>query len=78
MKILDGELQETVFDWPKSADSEDDSTSVSAADITESETSSASTNVFQGKPLDIKKDTMYHPNQVTYVHGEYSASTPTS
>ncbi|KAI8886135.1 cysteine dioxygenase type I, partial [Backusella circina FSU 941] len=69
MKILDGELQETLFDWPKSADeADDDSTNASAADITENETASTPTNVFQGKPLDIKKDTMYHPNEVTYVH----------
>ncbi|EPB88408.1 cysteine dioxygenase [Mucor circinelloides 1006PhL] len=44
MKILDGELQETLFNWP------------------------ASDQHLNGKPLAISKNTVYQPNQVTYVH----------
>ncbi|KAI8369407.1 RmlC-like cupin domain-containing protein, partial [Radiomyces spectabilis] len=49
MKILDGQLQETLYDWPSEV-------------VAETESSST------GVPLHISKQTVYHPNQVTYVH----------
>ncbi|OAD66319.1 hypothetical protein PHYBLDRAFT_7545, partial [Phycomyces blakesleeanus NRRL 1555(-)] len=44
MKILDGELQETLYDWPNRP------------------------SIDGGVPLNVSRDTMYHANQVTYVH----------
>jgi cysteine dioxygenase len=65
MKILDGELQETQYQWPSSA--ETDSIQV-IGDITEVSASLPSTK--HGQPLVVSKNTVYHPNQVTYVHGK--------
>lgn len=68
MKILDGELQETQYNWPTSGDSEE---SVPVEDVTNGITeSSPSQNEMNGQPLAISKDTVYQPNQVTYVHGK--------
>lgn len=67
MKILDGELQETLFDWPTSSADADE---VAVADITEGSTASSSRhNELHGQPLAISRNTVYQPNQVTYVHG---------
>ncbi|CAO3616067.1 unnamed protein product [Mucor fragilis] len=69
MKILDGELQETLFNWPSSGEQEDEVPQ--RADITESSAAPASTSDDQhlnGQPLAISKNTVYQPNQVTYVH----------
>ncbi|GAA5815174.1 hypothetical protein MFLAVUS_008680 [Mucor flavus] len=66
MKILDGELEETQFDWPSSADNNESVPVV--GDITEASATSLSHNSLDGKPLAISKNTVYHPNQVTYVH----------
>lgn len=67
MKILDGELQETLFDWPKSSADEQE---VAVVDITEgSAPLPSSHNELNGQPLAISRDTVYQPNQVTYVHG---------
>lgn len=71
MKILDGELQETLFNWPSSGEQEDEVPQ--RADITESSAAPASTSDDQhlnGQPLAISKNTVYQPNQVTYVHGK--------
>lgn len=68
MKILDGELEETQFDWPSSADNNESAPVV--GDITEASATSLSHNSLDGKPLAISKNTVYHPNQVTYVHGK--------
>ncbi|KAI8056497.1 RmlC-like cupin domain-containing protein [Gilbertella persicaria] len=62
MKILDGELQETLFGWPESGDSEE----CPQQDITAN--SLDDTNELNGQPLAIARDTIYQPNQVTYVH----------
>lgn len=68
MKILDGELQETQYNWPTSGDNEE---SVPVEDVTNgTPQSSQSQNVLNGQPLAISKDTVYQPNQVTYVHGK--------
>ncbi|KAI7892107.1 RmlC-like cupin domain-containing protein [Mucor mucedo] len=64
MKILDGELQETQYHWPSSADTDSVET---VGDITDASASSSSTT-HQGKPLAVSNNTVYHPNQVTYVH----------
>ncbi|CAO0793195.1 unnamed protein product [Mucor circinelloides] len=69
MKILDGELQETLFNWPASGEQQDEIPV--CADITESSAASVSNCTDQhlnGKPLAISKNTVYQPNQVTYVH----------
>lgn len=71
MKILDGELQETLFNWPASGEQQDEIPV--CADITESSAASVSNCTDQhlnGKPLAISKNTVYQPNQVTYVHGK--------
>lgn len=71
MKILDGELQETLFNWPASGEQQDEVPV--CADITESSAASVSNCTDQhlnGKPLAISKNTVYQPNQVTYVHGK--------
>lgn len=72
MKILDGELQETQFNWPSSGEQQQDEVPM-CADITEgsaTSSSSACTNQqLNGQPLAISKNTVYQPNQVTYVHG---------
>lgn len=65
MKILDGELQETQYNWPTSADT--DSVQI-VGDITEA--SAPTTETHHGQPLAVSKNTVYHPNQVTYVHGK--------
>ncbi|GAA5804266.1 hypothetical protein HPULCUR_009753 [Helicostylum pulchrum] len=72
MKILDGELEETQFDWPSSSadDNNESATAPVVGDITEASASSLSHNNLDGKPLAISKNTVYHPNQVTYVHGK--------
>jgi cysteine dioxygenase len=64
MKILDGELQETLFDWPTSSADEQEEV---IADITEA--ASPTHNELNGQPLAVSRDTVYQPNQVTYVHG---------
>ncbi|CAO3675421.1 unnamed protein product [Rhizopus stolonifer] len=67
MKILDGKLQETLFDWPTSTSGDDkDETSFDVTAAVEDSTAHLNTNLSQ--PLHISKDTIYHPNQVTYVH----------
>lgn len=67
MKILDGKLQETQYHWPSSADTD---SVESVGDITEASASSSPTTTHQGKPLAVSSSTVYHPNQVTYVHGK--------
>jgi cysteine dioxygenase len=71
MKILDGELQETQFNWPSSDEQQQDEAPTSA-DITEDSATSSSTTCtnqqLNGQPLAISKNTVYQPNQVTYVH----------
>lgn len=72
MKILDGELQETLFDWPSSGEQQQDAIPM-CADITEGSAASSSTSCtdqqLSDQPLAISKNTVYQPNQVTYVHG---------
>ncbi|KAL0139821.1 RmlC-like cupin domain-containing protein [Mucor lusitanicus] len=69
MKILDGELQETLFNWPSSGEQQDEEVPV-CADITESSAAPASNTDqhLNGQPLAVSKNTVYQPNQVTYVH----------
>ncbi|KAF7720713.1 hypothetical protein EC973_006309 [Apophysomyces ossiformis] len=64
MKILDGELQETLYDWPEQEVEEE---SAGPADITEA-AEEKSNNLVGANPLHVSKDTMYHPNECTYVH----------
>lgn len=63
MKILDGELQETLYQWPSAIIGDDEI----AQDITEPSTMTNNTD--SSCPLVISKNTIYQPNQVTYVHG---------
>lgn len=63
MKILDGELQETLYDWPSTIIGDD----TIAQDITEPSTMTNDTD--SSTPLVVSKNTIYQPNQVTYVHG---------
>lgn len=73
MKILDGELQETQYNWPSSSSAGSNNNAAcveeAVADITESTSSTTHTDS-KGQPLAISKNTVYHPNQVTYVHGK--------
>ncbi|KAI8141872.1 RmlC-like cupin domain-containing protein [Fennellomyces sp. T-0311] len=63
MKVLDGELQETQYEWP----SADVGESVMASDITEAVQSSSSCPI-KGKPLTTRQCTRLRPNEVTYIH----------
>ncbi|KAI8988906.1 RmlC-like cupin domain-containing protein [Pilobolus umbonatus] len=63
MKVLDGQLQETLFEYPSSSGLSDP---VSVADITDD--SVTSKDEHEGQPLVVSRNTVYHPNQVTYVH----------
>ncbi|KAG1324773.1 hypothetical protein G6F62_008908 [Rhizopus arrhizus] len=63
MKILDGELQETLFDWPTSSTPDDET----PFDITANDDNNTDVNISQS-PLNVSRDTIYQPNQVTYVH----------
>jgi cysteine dioxygenase len=65
MKILDGELQETLFDWPTSSTPDDET----PFDITANDDNNTDVSVSQS-PLNVSRDTIYQPNQVTYVHGK--------
>ncbi|KAI8971913.1 RmlC-like cupin domain-containing protein [Mycotypha africana] len=87
MKILDGELQETLFNWPEEATAATAASAavheasvastaiaVTANDITEAVHSTChpadDKDVFVDKKQALKvfKNTIYKPNQVTYVH----------
>ncbi|KAI8374998.1 RmlC-like cupin domain-containing protein [Choanephora cucurbitarum] len=83
MKILDGELQETLFDWPVTSDDCNQLSSMQhdteQIDITANRNASSGTGLvaahipcsessLNGQPLVVAKDTVYRPNQVTYVH----------
>ena len=84
MKILDGELQETQYKWPESSSvaktNKDDnecnnesvspSSSVESSDITEAVQNSSSSVEFNGTPLETRKCTRLHPNEVAYIHGK--------
>ncbi|CAO3697676.1 hypothetical protein G6F70_008035 [Rhizopus microsporus] len=67
MKILDGELRETLYDWPQSLSADEDD--ATPFDIT---ANAGDTNkdacLHKQQPLHISRDTVYQPNQVTYVH----------
>ncbi|KAI9024333.1 RmlC-like cupin domain-containing protein [Phycomyces nitens] len=62
MKILDGELQETLYDWPCRVEESGESADITAA-VAETEPT-----IGGGTPLNVSRDTVYHANQVTYVH----------
>ncbi|KAI9262046.1 RmlC-like cupin domain-containing protein [Sporodiniella umbellata] len=69
MKILDGQLQETLFDWP--ATSGDDGTETSfdiTADTTVHDGKDKQLSMNRDQSLHVTRDTVYYPNQVTYVH----------
>ncbi|KAI7902607.1 RmlC-like cupin domain-containing protein [Cokeromyces recurvatus] len=75
MKVLDGELKETLFHWPSTSADNDDNNQPVFMDITANESSKSgsslsNTNTIQQQqqPLTVLKDTIYQPNQVTYVH----------
>lgn len=61
MKILDGELQETLFDWPTSSTPDDET----PFDITANDDNNTDVNISQS-PLNVSRDTIYQPNQVIY------------
>lgn len=71
MKILDGELEETQYEWPSNADGDEHVSSSSSplTDITDAETKESSSSCNAGKPLTVSKRTNLHPNQVAYIHG---------
>lgn len=70
MKILDGELQETQYHWPSSSSTDTDEVPV-VGNITDTSAAASHSLTEEGTPLAISKNTVYHPNQVTYVHGNF-------
>ncbi|KAI9485611.1 MAG: RmlC-like cupin domain-containing protein [Benjaminiella poitrasii] len=66
MKILDGELQETLFDWPSSVEPCDETVVDITQDLNNNKTTTIKCNNQQ--PLVVARNTIYQPNQVTYVH----------
>ncbi|ORZ11862.1 RmlC-like cupin domain-containing protein [Absidia repens] len=67
MKVLDGHLQETLYEYPSKV--VEDNT-VSNVDITAdtSEDTQVSTTYSSNHPLQVTKDTILQPNQVAYIH----------
>jgi hypothetical protein len=68
MKILDGELKESLYDWPEKAEQDDGSDAV--ADITDAATTDKHACCPRtGVCLTKQRERIYGADQVTYVHG---------
>lgn len=67
MKILDGELKESLFDWPDMNDQENVDAAADACDITTARKADVCPKT--GVCLTKQRETIYGADQVTYVHG---------
>ncbi|KAI8082833.1 RmlC-like cupin domain-containing protein, partial [Halteromyces radiatus] len=64
MKVLDGNLQETLYEYPNKLVEEDD-VMLSHVDIT---ADNSDDGCIDKCPLRVTKDSILHPNQVAYIH----------
>ena len=74
MKVLDGELSETQYAWPKSSPKQDSSalSTADSSDITDAVVTHADDDEKRpdGKHMEVINLTRLCPNEVTYIHGE--------
>lgn len=72
MKILDGKLQESLFDWPDMSDQENVEAAADASDITTARKVDVCPKT--GVCLTKQRETIYGADQVTYVHGMWMST----
>lgn len=70
MKILDGELKESLFDWPDMTEQENVDPTDESCDITSARKLDCCPKT--GACLAKQRETVYGADQVTYVHGMLS------
>jgi hypothetical protein len=67
MKILDGKLKESLFDWPDMNDQDNVEAAEDGCDITSARKHDVCPKT--GVCLKKQRETIYSADQVTYVHG---------